>query len=315
MRFKIDNMSILVNLYCPKGFKDSDKYALNPSTGELIKWKWKNLKPEDFSVDQDGNIFHNCNDKQNWSRVVRHGQSARNFFEKKTSLAPRTSRKKAKMAYPSGSKFNISYKGKVQLRKKKYRNTKYKNSRRRSIVQDKKQRGRNKKRKREKAFKRAVASNKVTVVPEVDVCFHCLVTSESDNIFNCPLERHCCDFCDKKFDGARQTCKVCDYCLHRAYRTKFCEDCIQNLGEWHVNWRMQFNIPQQSHPQRCNCQECFEHRWVHPCADCGNENHTAQYCPWGSMADTNLLAENYEWEYHARRLEWWPLHDAWWGMQ
>ena len=79
-----------------------------------------------------GNIFHNCNDKKNWSRVVRHGQSAHNFFEKKTYLAPRTGHQKATLAYPSGSKFNTSYKGKIQLRKKKYRNTKYNGARKKN---------------------------------------------------------------------------------------------------------------------------------------------------------------------------------------
>ena len=78
-------MTALINLHRPKGFKDSSQFALNPSTGELLEWEWESLNPEDFSLDKDGNVFHNCGDKQSWSRVVRHGQNANNFFERGAS--------------------------------------------------------------------------------------------------------------------------------------------------------------------------------------------------------------------------------------
>jgi hypothetical protein len=109
-------MTALINLHRPKGFKDSSQFALNPSTGELLEWEWESLNPEDFSLDKDGNVFHNCGDKQSWSRVVRHKQNANNFFEKeKKYTLSGVSHKKVKS--PRGSKFNSSYKGRIQLRK------------------------------------------------------------------------------------------------------------------------------------------------------------------------------------------------------
>ena len=292
-------MAALINLHRPKGFKDSSKFALNPSTGDLLQWEWESLDPEDFSLDKDGNVFHNCDDKQSWSRVVRHGQNANNFFERGASAPqdpPQT--KVFGGRTPLKPKFNSSYKGKIQLRTKKYRKKKYKNSRWRS--QNKKEQRR--KRKREKVFKKAVFASKVSAVPEVDVCYHCLVTSEEDNIFNCPMERFCCDFCEKKFDGVRLTTKCCGNCLTLFYRCRFCEDCEKNLGEWSPDWRMKLEIPRCEHPKHCRCQECYQYR-ARPCHSCGMTCHAAVYCPWNDDISQAMRFRGWEIEHanHADR--------------
>ena len=291
-------MAALINLHRPKGFKDSSKFALNPSTGDLLQWEWESLNPEDFSMDKDGNVFHNCDDKQSWSRVVRHGQNANNFFERGASapqdpqetFLEKVFQKSLGGRTPLKPKFNSSYKGKIQLRTKKYRKKKYKNSRRRA--QTKKQQRR--KRKREKVFKKAVFASKVSAVPEVDVCYHCLVTSEEDNIFNCPIERFCCDFCEKKFDGVRLTTKCCENCLTLFYRCRFCEDCEKNLGEWSPDWRMKLEIPRCEHPKHCKCQECYQFHWLTPCFNCGMTCHAARACPW--RADIAEAERTRAWE-------------------
>ena len=294
-------MTALINLHRPKGFNDSSQFALNPSTGDLLQWEWESLNPEDFSLDKDGNVFHNCDDKQSWSRVVRHGQNANNFFDQGAEAAqgpPQT--KVFGGRTPLKPKFNSSYKGRIQLRTEKYRKKKYKNSRWRA--QNKNQQRRNKKRKREKVFKKAVFASKVSTVPEVDVCFHCLITSETDNIFNCPLERYCCDFCEKKFDGVRLTTKCCGFCLTLFYRSKFCEDCEKNLGEWSPDWRFKLKIPREHHPSRCNCEGCFQYR-SHPCADCGMMSHTAQRCPWGTYSEDGDNQDDYEADYEGDEIQ------------
>ena len=285
-------MAALINLHRPKGFKDSSKFALNPFTGDLLQWEWESLNPEDFSLDKDGNVFHNCDDKQSWSRVVRHGQNANNFFDQGAE-APQDPPPKYRVfggGSPLKPKSTSSYKGKIQLRTKKYRKKKYKNSRWRA--QNKREQRR--KRKREKVFKKAVFASKVSAVPKVDVCYHCLVTSEEDNIFNCPKERFCCDFCEKKFDGVRLTTKCCGHCLTLFYRCTFCEDCEKNLGEWSPDWRMKLEIPRCEHPKHCKCQECYQFRWLCPCHACGMACHTAEACPW--RADITAAGRYRAWE-------------------
>ena len=295
-------MATLINLHRPKGFRDSSKFALNSDTGELIDWEWESLNPDDFSLDKEGNVFHNCNDKKSWSRLVRHGENANNFFEKSIKTHTPVSRQEKKNE--GGKSFHgvhTSHRGKIRLRKKKYKNKKYKNSRWRCIiVQDKKRKRENRKRKRKKERKKAVIFNEKTLGDgacgaSIERCKLCLTSSEIDNIFNRPQESRCCDFCDKIFDGIRVDCKVCSYCLHLVYRKIFCEDCKINLGEWNVDWRMKLNIPREHHPERCRCQECFQIRWLRPCFDCGMTCHTAMNCPWG----TKIAADDEMWEYWA----------------
>ena len=257
-------MTTRINLYRPKGFSDSSKFALNPSTGELLDWSWK-LDPEDFSLDQTGDIFHNCNDKQSWSRIVRHGQKANNFFETEEKQVTKNHSGARKKITRRHNNLNISYKGNIQLRKRKYRNKKYKNRRGRKC--------------REKNKKPIAFHN--TVHLGTETCKFCRVSSEHDNIFNEPRERHCCDFCKKHFNGVLLHGKVCHYCLSLVFKKKFCEDCTKNLGEWDANWRMTFEIPQNLHPPRCSCTNCLQY----PCFDCGMECHTVQTCPWGRYTE------------------------------
>jgi len=273
-------MTTFINLHRPKGFSDSSKFALNPSTGELLEWKWESLDPEDFSLNQNGDVFHNCGDKKSWSRVVRHGENANNFFEEVEEKCEIASHRSKKVWGGDAPKFNTSYKGKIQLRKKKYKKRKYKNSKMR------KQKWPDKRRK-EKVFKKAVATREITksAVPVIEKCQWCRTSSENDNIFNCPQERHCCDFCKKCFEGFRLNGKVCNYCLHLVYRSNFCDDCKKNLGEWNVNWRMKLKIPQEHHPPHCKCEQCFQYRWSRPCLFCGMIEHTSHNCPWGIYDD------------------------------
>jgi hypothetical protein len=268
----------------------------------LLEWEWESLNPEDFSLDKDGNVFHNCGDKQSWSRVVRHKQNANNFFEKeKKYTLSGVSHKKVKS--PRGSKFNSSYKGRIQLRKKKYKNQKYKNSRvRRIIVSDKKIVKRNKKRKDKKAFKQAVTSNEVSIIPTIESCEWCHKSSDRVNIFSCPREKYCCDFCEKSFDGLRLDGKMCGGCLHIVFRSNFCDDCEKNLGGWDINWRLKLEIPREHHPSRCNCEGCFQYR-SHPCADCGMMSHTAQCCPWGTYSEEGDNQDDYEADYEGDEIQ------------
>ena len=106
------------------------------------------------------------------------------------------------------------------------------------------------------------------------------MSSEVDNIFNCPLEKHSCDFCEKTFDGVRLNGKVCGFCLRLDYRNGFCDDCKENLGEWNADWRMKLNIPREFHPKSCKCEDCFQFRWLYPCFNCGMTEHAAICCPW-----------------------------------
>ena len=121
-------MAALIKLHRPKGFSDSSKFALNPSTGELLEWEWEHLDPEDFCLDEGGDVFHNGNDKKSWSRIVRHGENANNFFEKKITLFKKVNQKKGDVRAEHPHLNNTSYKGKIRLRKKKYKTKKYKNS-------------------------------------------------------------------------------------------------------------------------------------------------------------------------------------------
>ena len=271
-------MATLINLYRPKGFSDSSKFALNSSTGELLEWEWESLNPEDFSLDKNGNVFHNCNDKKSWSRIVRHGENANNFFEEEINLFGKGFTKsfsckevvsQRRRKHAKGQPPNTSYKGRIQLRKKKFKKKKYKNSKMR------KQKWPDKRRK-EKVFKKAVATREITRsgIPAIERCQYCLVSNEVDNIFNSPQERHRCDFCKKSFDGIRLKGHVCEYCLRVVFRTNFCDDCKQNLGEWTPDWRIKLNIPH--HPMRCNCKNCIKI----PCFNCEMNCHSYKVCPW-----------------------------------
>ena len=144
---------------------------------------------------------------------------------------------------------NTSYKGKIRLRKKKYKTKKYKNSQWRIGVEKKRER-REKKKRKKKALKKETTFNEKAYLAPIEKCKHCQLTSEVDNIFKNPLERHSCDFCNKCFDGIRLDYNICNYCLNLVYRCNFCSECIQNLGEWDINWRMKLKIPPKYHPSR-----------------------------------------------------------------
>lgn len=272
-------MDTRIPLYRPEGFKDSDKWALGPK-GELIEWKWDSLHPRNFTVDEKGIRFHHCPDERSWSGVVRHGEEATNFFEEDENPLPSKAEQVESSAGGNNNnnsgRYISSYKGKFQVRKRKYKKRKYKNSpRRRSNAPDKKQR------RRKKAFKRERTSVEKHQMPvSRAACQYCLTEGNVENIYLDPREKYSCDFCTKCFNGLQLKGHVCENCLDRCYRCKFCDECKENLGEWEVDWRMRLNIPRYLHPKRCNCQECFQFRWLRPCYDCGMTSHTAQYCPW-----------------------------------
>ena len=116
-------------LYRPEGFKDSDKWALGPN-GELIEWKWNSL-PGDFCVDERGVVFHNCPDRKTWSRIVRHGEEASNFFQEDINPLPKNVEcvQDTMPINKEGKQYSLSHKGKHSIRKKKFKKKKYKNSR------------------------------------------------------------------------------------------------------------------------------------------------------------------------------------------
>ena len=181
-----------------------------------------------------------------------------------------------------------------RLRKKKFKKKKYKNSKTR-------QRKHIDKRHKKKAFKKEIESieKNRTVIHDKDVCQFCLTESSSDNIFCDPLDKHCCDFCDKHFNGYRLQGKVCGDCLFRVYRKNFCEDCKKNLGEWDADWRMNLKIPMDNHPERCFCQKCIEF----PCLNCEMNDHPYQACPWRGpvwpppVYIEEAEAQNWEWRW------------------
>ena len=114
-------MTALIKLHRPEGFRDSDKWALK-STGELLRWPRKDLNPNDFNMDQYGNMFHNCPEGKSWSRVVRHGENANNFFRKTLEIRPSPPKPEKKTKCISHLSI-VSYKGTARLRNKKYKNT------------------------------------------------------------------------------------------------------------------------------------------------------------------------------------------------
>ena len=301
-------MSVRIPLYRPEGFKDSDKWALDPN-GELIAWRWNSL-PGDFSVDEKGNIFHHCPGKESWSRVVRNGEEASNFFEDDKPLFSKAKKEKKREQVKSsggvGSRYTSLYKGKFSLRKRKFKKIKYKNSRRRrnNVSGKKKWFTTNKK---AKVFKRKRVSSEKRQMPiSRAACQYCLTEGDCDNIYLDPQERHSCDFCEKCFNGLQLKGHVCGYCLYRCYRRNFCEECTENLGQWECDWRMKLDIQYELHPERCGCKECFKFRWRRPCADCGMSSHTAQYCPWRDDVSEDIsLLGHFEWEGdHAVWISW-----------
>ena len=161
-----------------------------------------------------------------------------------------------------------------RLRKKKYKKVKYKNSKNR------KHKKRSAKTRKEKAFKKERSFNKAeinrNVTPKISKCVFCLISSENANIFTHPIERHCCDFCDKYFSGTKLSCDVCQDCLYSHFRKNFCDVCTSNLGCWNKDWRLGFNIPMEQHPLRCGCENCTKS----PCSNCEMESHSYKSCPW-----------------------------------
>jgi len=291
-------MAFLTKLHKPEGFSDSNKFALNPMTGDLLPWKWASLNPEDFCIDENNDLWHDCDDKSTFSRVVRNGLVANNFFLENTPPpSPPSSHQTINVGERKNNKHSVSTKGEWYSRKKKFKKKKYKNSKmRKRKYQDKRHKGR--------TFKKELASVKDPVVVQ-DTCKYCSSNSNFDNMFSDPQERHSCDFCEKCFDGAHLHGKVCEYCLNFVYRTNFCNDCKKNLGEWDIDWRMKLNIPRELHPSRCKCKECFEYRWSYPCFECGMLSHTAQHCPWMTTdaVEEAFRADQEEYEDHYRRIE------------
>ncbi len=292
-------------LYRPEGFKDSDKWALGPN-GELIEWKWNSL-PGDFCVDERGVVFHNCPDRKTWSRIVRHGEEASNFFQEDINPLP----KKVERAQDTtsfgkeGKKYSLSYKGKRHLRKKKFKKKKYKNSRlrqRRRSNRSGHKLTKSKKKNIQKS-KKSMRSVNACAANSRDVCQLCLTSGERDNIFLDPQDKYSCDCCGKCFNGLQWEGCVCGSCLDRWYRMKFCDECSNNLGDWHRDWRMKFDIPQRHHPRHCECQECFQYRWLRPCCACGMTCHAAEGCPWSSDIAAATRYRRWEVEHgnHANR--------------
>lgn len=131
-----------------------------------------------------------------------------------------------------------------------------------------------------------------------DVCQLCLTSSESDNIFLDPQDKYSCDCCGKCFNGLQWEGHVCGSCLDRTYRMKFCDECKNNLGDWHSDWRMKFDIPQRQHPRHCECQECLR-CWLHPVAPirgcaCGMTCRAPEDCLWA--ADIAHATRAWRWE-------------------
>ena len=85
--------------------------------------------PGDFCVDERGTVFHNCPDRKTWSRIVRHGEEASNFFQEDIN-PPSKKVECVKDTTPigkEGKQYSLSYKGTRRLRKKKFKKIKYKN--------------------------------------------------------------------------------------------------------------------------------------------------------------------------------------------
>lgn len=268
-------MAYLTKLYTPSGFRDSKNFALNQVTGELIKWKWPSLNPEDFCIDEKGNLWHDCDDKKTLSRIVRNGLPANNFFKKSKSIPNLKNEKNQtiNIGERQKNKHFISTSGNSRLRKRKYKKKKYKNSKARSQKREKKRR-------QEKVFKKAVESCVIekSLPPIIERCKFCDNTNQNSNIFNNPFEKHSCDFCESKFNGIQLHGKVCDDCLNIVYRLNFCDLCKKNLGVWDINWRQNLGIPYEDHPVRCSCTDCISY----PCGRCYNEDHCSRNCPWRS---------------------------------
>jgi len=276
-------MAYLAKLYRPERFVDSDRFALNPISGDLLPWKWSSLNPTDFCIDHNNNLWHDCDDKKTYSRVVRNGLLANNFFQEDPPSPPiikYSEHHMVKVGKRKKHKPSVSTSGNWHSRKKKYKKQKYKNSKKRSRkYPDKRHRG-----KMVKSGRVAAAKDRA-IVPVKDVCQYCLIGENMSNIFYNPKEKYSCDFCAKCYDGIQLSGPVCEGCLYLCYRSNFCTECKNNLGEWKADWRMKLNIPQVSHPHRCGCQECFQWRSLRPCWHCGMLDHAASCCPWGVHND------------------------------
>lgn len=307
-------MAFLTKLRKPEGFADSNKFAINPMTGDLLPWKWPSLNPEDFCIDENNDLWHDCDDKTTFSRIVRNGTKANNFFQKDPLPPPSLqSQQTINVGDRKKNKHYVSIRGNWHSRKRKFKKRKYKNSKMRPKKQW------NKKRKK---LKKTRGDRQPLIIQNLNKCKFCKVGGETptlptgcpqcpqlciENIFRDPIEKYSCDFCQKYFDGPRHRGLVCEYCLISVHKCNFCEDCKKNLGDWNPDWRMRLNIPQSQHPARCKCEECFQYRWLHPCSYCGQMDHTAAMCPWGAGEDPYLtrdyLQEQLDYENHYGHIE------------
>ena len=268
-------MITLTRLRRPEGFADSIKWAMNSSTGELLHWTSSTLNPKDFSMDQDGNVWHSCDDEPTFSRVLRNGLPANNFFEE----TPKVAVLKKKCQPPAASTlppppFSASHHGPPRRRKKKHKKQKYKNSNRRRLRTGKPRRKKKLNKKTRK--KERVLLEKFSLPTPPIYCQYCSCSSIRDNIFLNPHAHHCCDFCDSCFSGEVVQGHICGYCLYRRYRRAFCDSCKENLGEWSPEWRGDIGLHDHLHPPRCFCKNCTSL----PCNNCGMDDHTRHRCPW-----------------------------------
>ena len=244
-------------LHRPLGFSDSHKFALNPLTGELLFWPNSTLEPEDFSIDIEGNVWHYTKSfdgvKNSYSRILRHGLSANNFFvNDETKIGTKIGTKsECKIGARKTSEANSSIK--FKNRKKKYRKKKYKNSNARN---------KNYPDKRNKKKYNIHTQNTVFVPPPYskEICNYCLSDDTEENIFLSPFQHFRCDFCNECFNGYQWLGKVCGQCLDRTSHHEFCPKCRDNLGAWHRNWRQDIDVPFTMHPSRCSCDLCVQQR-------------------------------------------------------
>ena len=222
-------------------------------------WPNSTLEPEDFSIDIEGNVWHYTKSfdgvKNSYSRILRHGLSANNFFVNDDDDDDVESEIKGESECKIGarktSKANFSIK--FKNRKKKYRKKKYKNSNARN------------KNYPDKRNKKKFGVRKQNIIQDLsqrpkEICNYCLSDDTEENIFLSPFQRFRCDFCNECFNGYQWLGKVCGQCLDRTTHHEFCPKCRDNLGVWHRNWRQDMDVPFTMHPSRCSCDLCIQQR-------------------------------------------------------
>jgi len=254
-----------------------DRVAINRNTGELIEWPWKH-DPANFLWTYNLTPYYNDPNPQTYLEKTRKGLNASELFEDDPVLP-----KKQKTTIITIGGKNKRFKGistssMVRLRKKKYKNKKYKNTG--GLKRDKwrkKKKQRQKILKRERYFKENEIEKNVT--PPWARCIYCLKTNDEANIFGDTIEKKCCDLCDKIYDGDKLGLS-CERCLTCTRRHGFCDDCRSNLGKWHYNWRKDLEIPIEEHPLRCGCDMCKQT----PCCSCTMNCHSYMNCPWRTQA-------------------------------